>query len=227
MKIKKLVLQTIYQQTLREFYSSILELPVRVENEQEMTIEIGGSELIFIETKVSEPCYHFAINIPSNKIEEARAWLSRKLKLIWIEEYKNDIAEFVTWHARSVYFFDPAGNILELIARFDLMNETPQQFSSKQFLSISEVGLVFEKDEFEQRTNALLTDYPLTYFNKQPPLPQFRAIGNDEGLFVVVPSHRHWYPTDSPSKIFPIKVEFMENKKKYEFTTSDKGQGQH
>jgi hypothetical protein len=192
-----------------------------------MVIKIGDSELIFIEMKGSDPIYHFAINIPSNKIEEARAWLSRKLKLIWIEEYKNDIAEFATWRARSVYFFDPAGNILELIARFDLKNEASQMFSSKQFLSISEVGLVFEKDEFEQRTNALLNHYPLTYFNKQAPLPQFRAIGDDEGLFVVVPSHRNWYPTDSPSQIFPIKVEFIENDRKYQLTTNEKKQDQH
>ena len=222
MKIKKLVLGTVYLETLREFYSSILELPVQVSNDREMIVKIGNSKLIFVETKNSEPFYHFAINIPSNKIEEARAWLSGKLNLIWIEEYKNDIAEFVTWRARSVYFFDPAGNILELISRFDLKNEVAQQFSSQQFLSISEVGLVFEKDEFEQRTNALLKDYPLTYFNKQPPLPQFRAIGDDEGLFVVVPSHRNWYPTDSPSEIFPIMVEFIENNRKYQLTTNEK-----
>jgi hypothetical protein len=227
MKIKKLILRTVYLQTLREFYSSILELPVQMANQREMVIKIGDSELIFIEVKGSEPVYHFAINIPSNKIEESREWLSRKLKLIWIEEYKNDIAEFVTWRARSVYFFDPAGNILELIARFDLRNEASEMFSSKQFLSISEVGLVFEKDEFEQRTSALLNDYPLTYFNKQLPLPQFRAIGDDEGLFVVVPSDRNWYPTNSPSEIFPIKVEFIENDRKYQLTTNEKKQDQH
>jgi hypothetical protein len=227
MKIKKLVLETIYLQMLREFYSSILELPVQATNDREMVILIGDSELIFSETKNSEPFYHFAINIPSNKIEEARAWLSQKLKLIWIEEYENDIAEFVTWRARSVYFFDPAGNILELIARSDLKNETAQPFSSKQFLSISEVGLVFEKSVFEQRANALLTDYSLKYFNKQPPLPQFRAIGDDEGLFVVVPSHRNWYPTESPSEIFPIIVDFVENDRKYRLTANEKKQGQY
>jgi hypothetical protein len=225
MKIKKLVLETAYLQKLREFYSSILELQVEAANERELVIKIGATELIFIETKGSEPFYHFAINIPSNKIEEARAWLSRKLKLIWIEEYKNDIAEFVTWRARSVYFFDPAGNILELIARFDLKNELARPFSSRQFLSISEVGLVFEKAEFEQRTNALLTDYSLTYFSKQPPLPQFRAIGDDEGLFVIVPSHRNWYPTNSPSEIFPITVEFLEKNRKFQLPS--KKQGQH
>jgi len=225
MKIQKLVLQTVYLQTLREFYSSILELPVQTTNDHEMVIVIGDSELIFSETKSSEPFYHFAINIPSNKIEEARTWLRQKLKLIWIEEYENDIAEFVTWRARSVYFFDPAGNILELIARSDLKNKSAQPFSSKQFLSISEVGLVFEKSVFEQQTNALLTDYSLTYFDKQSPLPQFRAIGDDEGLFVVVPSNRNWYPTESPSEIFPIIVEFMENKRKYRLTTNENMQG--
>ena len=41
MKIKKLVLQTAYLKTLEEFYSSVLELPVQVTNENEMRINIG------------------------------------------------------------------------------------------------------------------------------------------------------------------------------------------
>jgi hypothetical protein len=215
MTIKKLALQTAFLQTLKEFYSSILELPVQVQDKKEILIKIGNSDLIFTETNNSGPFYHFAINIPANKIEEAKDWIHNKVKLLWMEDYKSDIADFINWHAKSIYFYDPAGNILELIARFDLNNESDDSFSSNQFLSINEVGLVFDQENFEGRTTELQNLYSLSYFSKQPPLPQFRAIGDDEGLFVIVPEHRNWYPTDKPAGILPMKVEFENEGRKY------------
>lgn len=208
MQIRKLILETSYLKTLEEFYLSILQLPVRELDEKQILIEIGNTDLIFSEGAQGEPFYHFAINIPSNKIEEAKTWLVKKLALLWIDDYKSDIADFVNWRAKSVYFFDPAGNILELIARSDLANESSKPFSSRQFLSISEVGVVFDPEVFESNTTNVLNSYSLSYFAKQPPLPQFRAIGDDEGLFIVVPRDRNWYPTNKPAGIFPIAVEF-------------------
>jgi hypothetical protein len=208
MIIKKLNLQTAYLKTLQEFYSSILQLPVQSPDEQEINIKIGDSDLVFTETTSAEPFYHYAINIPSNKIDEARDWLNSKVKLLWMEDYKSDIADFVNWHARSVYFYDPSGNIVELIARFDLDNNASETFSSRQFLSVNEVGLVFPDESFDKEIMHLENLYSLSYFDKQPPLPKFRAMGDDEGLFVIVPEHRNWYPTDKPSGIFPMVVEF-------------------
>jgi hypothetical protein len=216
MKFKKINLQTLYLQTLREFYSSVLELPSKM-GYGELEVTIGNTELLFTEATTGEPFYHFAINIPANKIDEAKAWLGNKVKLLWMEDYQSDIADFVTWHAKSVYFFDPAGNILELIARFDLGNEAEDPFSSAQFLSISEIGLVFEQTEFDVKVTELLNKYSLNYFGKQPPLPQFRAIGDDEGLFIAVPAHRNWFPTDKPAGIFPISIGFEHEGENYEF----------
>ncbi len=208
MKIKKLVLQTAYLKTLEEFYASVLELHVEQPDEEKIKIKIGNSDLIFTETSNGEPFYHYAINIPSNQIEEAKAWLNNKVKLLWMEDYKNDIADFVNWHAKSVYFYDPAGNIVELIARFDLDNDASGPFSYSQLLSLNEVGLVFTDENFEKEVMSLEHSYALCHFDKQPPLPKFRAMGDDHGLFVIVPEHRNWYPTDKPSGIFPMSVEF-------------------
>ena len=208
MKIKKLNLQTVYLKKLQEFYSEVLELTVEQPDEKEIKIKVGSSALIFTEATTNEPFYHYAINIPANKIEEAKAWLSGKVKLLWMEDYKNDIADFVNWHAQSVYFYDPAGNIVELIARFDLGNSINETFSASQFLGLNEVGLVFTNEDFEREVVSLENSYSLSYFDKQPPLPKFRAMGDDHGLFVIVPEHRNWYPTDKPSEIFPMTVEF-------------------
>ncbi|HET9825317.1 MAG TPA: hypothetical protein VFP87_08285, partial [Chitinophagaceae bacterium] len=82
MHFKKLVLQTAHLKTLEEFYSSILELNAREIHGKEVLIKIGDTDLHFVEGAQKEPFYHFAVNIPANKIEEARAWLSKKTNLL-------------------------------------------------------------------------------------------------------------------------------------------------
>ena len=215
MEIKRVILQTSALKELTAFYTTALGLPALSKNENEITISIGNTELVFKHVSAADPFYHIAINIPANKIEEAKKWLTNHVELIWMDQYKSDIADFVNWHARSVYFFDPAGNIVELIARFDLENKTDESFSASQFLSVSELGLVMKEAEFNGSVSGLLEQYQLSYFDKQPPLPQFRAIGDDEGLFIVVPENRNWFPTDNPSGIFPMEIQFANESKEY------------
>jgi hypothetical protein len=216
MQIKQLILQTESPDQLTLFYKSVMDLPVQQIGTEEITVSIGSTKLVFQQAGTAGPFYHFAINIPANKIEEARTWLVSRVELLWIEQYKNDVADFTAWHAKSVYFCDPSGNIVELIARFDLDNKTEEPFSSSQFLSVSEAGLVFKEDEFDRGTESLLREYQLPYFSKQSPLPHFRAVGDDEGLFIIVPANRNWFPTDKRSGIFPITIRFENNGNSYE-----------
>jgi hypothetical protein len=215
MEITRVLFQTSSLKELIDFYSNVLELPTSIKSETEITIWIGSTELVFERVSGADPFYHFAINIPCNKIEEAKNWVAARTKLIWMEDYKSEVADFMNWHAKSVYFFDPAGNILELIARFDLNNKNDEPFSSSQFLCVSEVGLVIKGDEMEKATENLLTQYDLNYFEKQPPLPQFKAIGDDKGLFIVVPEKRNWYPTSKPCGIYPLEVQFDNDGKRH------------
>jgi catechol-2,3-dioxygenase len=214
MKIKSLVLETKDIKRLANFYETILELDV-VRSGTEFTVNLNASAIRFKLSVSGDPFYHFAIAIPCNKIEEARKWMAEKLELIWIEEYKNVIADFVNWKARSIYFFDAAGNIVELIARFDLHNETEEKFSSKHFLSVSEIGLVFPEHEIEIKTQELLKQYALSYFDKQQPFPNFKAVGDDEGLLIIVTDNRNWYPTTKPSGIFSLELEMEQKGKTY------------
>jgi hypothetical protein len=215
-QITELILQTSQLDELTGFYSNLMELPVTLNDYRGITIQTGSTKLVFNQAGTAGPFYHFAINIPANKIEEAKAWLTSRVELIWIEQYKSDIADFVNWHAKSVYFYDPAGNIVELIARFDLANKTDEPFSSTQFLAISEVGLVIKEDELEKTAENLLQQYQLSYFDKQPPLPHFKALGDDEGLFIVVPEKRDWFPTTRQSGIFPMKIKFANESGNFE-----------
>jgi hypothetical protein len=74
---------------------------------------------------------------------------------------------------------------------------------------------VFPENEFDKRTDDLLQQHQLSYFDKQPPSPQFRAVGNDEGLFIIVPENRAWFPTSKPAGIFPLSIWFEQEGKNY------------
>src|SRR6185436_17466980 len=175
MEITAIKLQTSSLKQLINFYRDVLELPAEIDGQSKITIGIGRTALVFEQVRGADPFYLFAINIPSNKIDEAKTWLSPRAELIWMDDYKSDIADFRNWNAKSVYFYDPAGNILELITRFDLDNKRDEPFSSAQFLGISEMVVVTKLDDLDNAANRLLKDYDLNYFVRQSPLPQFRA----------------------------------------------------
>ena len=213
-----MILQEIRLQTNRlfplyHFYKNVLELPVTDDSDAHFTIYTSLSKLIFEKTEdpLRYPNYHFAFNIPSNRIHEALDWLKERTELLWIDDYKSYIADFTNWNAKSVYFLDPAGNIAELIARADLNDIVNEPFSSKHIRNVSEIGLVFTEKGFQRSIDQILKDYNLEYFSRQPPLEKFCAIGNDEGLFIIVPENRSWYPCkDQPAAIFPMEISFLD-----------------
>jgi catechol-2,3-dioxygenase len=221
MQILELRLNASSIQKVDDFYGNVLALntfSVSGENNR-VGMHAGKTELIF-DSSPEPSIYHFAFNIPSNKIEEAYAWLKEKVELLWLDEYRSHIADFEDWNAKSVYFFDPLGNIVEFIARFDLADNASDPFSPIQIRNVSEIGIVFPQDTFEKDVKELMNNFPLEYFDKQPPMKQFRAIGDDHGLFIVVPEKRNWYPTnDKKSGIFPLSIRFVQNGREYSITT--------
>jgi len=216
MHLKEIKLHTSRIDELQSFYEEILQLTVSRLHPQKLEILVGQSKLIFEQSiDSSQPFYHFAFNIPSNKIDEAFEWLKKRVELLWLDDYDSYIADFKSWHAKSVYFLDPGGNIGELIARFDLDDVTQEVFSDKQFRNISEIGLVFPDKTFDDDIIKLLNNFQLSYFPKQSPMEHFRAIGSDEGLFIAVSTNRNWFSTKMPSGIFPMEVQFENNSKNY------------
>ena len=197
---------------LYNFYKNVLELRVTDDDDNHFTIHTVVSKLIFEKTNdpLSYPFYHFAFNIPSNRIEEAHDWLKKRIDLLWLKDYNSPIADFGNWRAKSVYFLDPAGNIVEFIARADRKDIINEPFSSNHVRNVSEIGLVFSGHSFRESIEQLLKKYDLKYFSKQPRLENFCVIGDDEGLFIIVPESRNWYPCDNkPAGIFPITITFL------------------
>ena len=106
----------------------------------------GQTVLTFelIDKKYGRPFYHFAFNIPENKIEKAYEWQKIKTDIIhpnpdfnWDSTKK--IVHFSGWNANSIFFLDPAGNLLEYIARHDLKNANAAEFSAKDILYAGDI----------------------------------------------------------------------------------------
>lgn len=195
------------------FYSGRLGLTAINKKPSSISFLAGRSILTFQQSNNLRPVYHFAFNIPKNKLNEAITWASLKFNLLRIEN--NDfIADFKAWNAASFYFFDNNGNILEFIARRDLNNKSDEPFSSDSILSISEIGIVTMN--VSELAHKLITDFNIPVFSKQPPHENFAAFGNDRGLLILSAPNRHWYPTDCPAKSYNTKIKLLVNEKNVE-----------
>ncbi|MFA9188570.1 VOC family protein [Flavobacterium magnesitis] len=208
MKLEHLQLQTNNLKNTARFYQEILGLSIVENNSESISIQVGNSILKFIENNNFNSIYHFAFNIPNNKLEEAITWLKNKIDLLVIED-KNVIARFENWNANAVYFYDNNGNLLEFIARHDLDNNQLAPFNSKSILNISEIGIVNETPL--ELANQLIEKHGLDFFAKNPNSELFSAVGNDEGLLIIVKPNRNWYPTQIPAASNKITVKIENN----------------
>ena len=134
-------------------------------------------------------CSHFAINVAPQRFEEAVSWARERAELV------EDDVPFDAWRARSAYFFDPGGNIVELIARERAPGED-------LFLEISEVGLPVA--DVGAAVEWLESELGLPHFSGDR--RSFSAVGDDRGLFIVVPVGRPWLFTEEPAPDVPLRV---------------------
>jgi catechol-2,3-dioxygenase len=119
------------------------------------------------------------------------------------------IQEFEDWEAKAVFFYDPAGNIVEFIARQSSRPATPP-FGVDSVLCVSEIGI--PTSNVVARAKELREKYDIFSFNKHENTHNFWALGADHGLLLVVPNERAWFPTDKPARAFPLQLRF-ENRK--------------
>ena len=160
------------------FYFDVLGLRLTNKTTNSISFAAGQSTLTFTKSNRLNPKYHFAFNIPHNKLDEAIIWASSKFNLI--ENAGNGIvANFESWNAKAIYFYDNNNNILELIARFDLNNASDKPFSISSIQSISEIGIV--TDNPMKLANKLIEENNLNFFAKGTKSQKFVAVGNEVG----------------------------------------------
>lgn len=187
------------------FYHGVLGLAILLQSEGELQLAAGETVLSFHRSRGQKPQYHFAFNIPCNKIREALGWMQGKAPILEIEPGQ-PIADFSNWNAEAFYFADNNGNVVEFIARNDLQNASTAPFDGSSLLSVSEIGIV--SDDVPGQCAQLMERYGIGYFSKQPPMPRFAALGDDQGLFIMVPHNREWYPTKVLSTKHWFRVNF-------------------
>ena len=205
MEIKRLTLQTDKLHTLKYFYTQVLGFSLDDEHHDRFQIKAGSSIIEFTDKDVAgRPYYHFALNIPSNQFREAKEWLKGKLTLL--VEDGEDEADFSFWPAHSCYFEDPAGNIVELVARYkeNPINHAP--FSVNSILNISEIGLVVkDAKRVGEQLEAIgilesegdpISNSSLNFMQE-----------NKNGVFILLTNTgRRWLFSDKKSEIFPLKI---------------------
>ncbi|QIH77412.1 hypothetical protein GTN30_01860 [Macrococcoides canis] len=187
---------------IKKFYKSI-GFRVR-EIDDKLIINVQHSEIVFKrnEALMNESFYHFAIDIPPLQYNRIKASIKDKIELL-IEE-DNDEIYFEHIDARSFYINDPAGNIVEFVARNDLDNKYIEVVNV-DYLRISEISLVTNKVietfnqlkmyGFRERDNEILENGL-----------NFICSGIEKSYILLTKENRRWLFSDRLSKSFPIKI---------------------
>jgi catechol 2,3-dioxygenase-like lactoylglutathione lyase family enzyme len=186
--IRELRLATHLLPEMTRFYRDAIGFAVVAESRDAVTLAAGASLLTFERAADgSRPFYHFAFNIPENKIEGARAWLGRRATLLLDWRSGDDVTFFPNWNAHAVYCHDPAGNLVELIARHTLANTAPGEFSLADVLYASEIGLV-------PPDPAPVFAEIRRHFGLMPYLDSPTFLGDESGLIIVFGQDWKWLP---------------------------------
>ncbi len=175
---------------MKEFYHQKLGLPVSDEKPDRLTIHAGSTRLTFVKAgaELGKPFYHFAFNIPENKIVSAWEWQRKRSPLIPIPPrlrdptFPDDVVNYSHWNAHSVFFFDPGGNVVEYIARHDLKNAAEGAFDTKDILYASEIGWVV--DDVRAMAAKLKELVGIEQYRNGG--DEFMAMGDEHGLLLVM-----------------------------------------
>lgn len=209
MKIKRVEILASKPSELLDFYHQKLGFSL-VEGE-DFAVECGDSVLAFAQGEL-EGVYHFAFNIPANDMQLAVGWL-KSLAIELLPFDGKEIVPFVNWKAAGIYFYDPAGNIVELIGRERMRYVPSASFDAKSIRSISEMGLATKA--FEKHIDQLQSETGIPVFGNRS--TRFCALGDDAGLFIVVNSHvKKWIPNMEDAPPLPFNISIEENRTRWE-----------
>jgi len=187
-RLRRLRMQTHRLGAMRDFYRDLIGFPLAAETGESVAFDAGATRLEFVQVRDgSEPYYHFAFNIPENKIPAAKAWLGRRVPILRHKETGEEVIHFEQWNAHSLFFYDPAGNLVELIARHTLDNAAPGAFDVKDVLYASEIGLVPPE---QGSVFATIRDE----LKIEPYLDSASFLGDEHGIIIVIPKDVRWIP---------------------------------
>jgi len=203
MDIIKTKLKTNKIQELKQFYSDTLGFIIQQNTPHSFLIKLGVSEIEFNDDDVvGEPYYHFAFDIPGNLFSEAKNFVKSKTTLL--TEDGEDEVDFPFSVAKSFYFEDPSGNIVEFIAR---LKDNPTRtsdtaFSLNSILKISEMSLVVE-DKISVANRLMAANI---FERSNSAGLSFMTDQMTKVFLLLTNPNRRWLFSNRVSKVFPIDI---------------------
>jgi hypothetical protein len=177
---------------MKTFYGKTLDLGIAADRDDRFSVLAGDTRITFIKSNESvegrPPFYHFAFNIPENKILKALEWQKARTPMLAIPEmnraagFPPEVVDYRHWNAHSIFFLDPAGNVVEYIARHDLTNGDAHPFGFTDILCASEIGLIV--DDVAATAAALKDMTALSPYKGGD--DRFTAMGDEYGLLLVM-----------------------------------------
>src|SRR5690625_3673225 len=196
---KSVLFHTNQLKLLKRFYRNVMGLEIIKSSTEEFSVKVGESIIIFRHS--DQPAfYHFAINVPGNQFSMVKHWMEDRLTLNL--EKAVDQVYFSKFDADSIYFEDPAGNLIELIGRRN--RDVFGNVTIDSFLNVSEVGVVTPHiiDVGDQ-----LQDYGIPLWQGTEINPDsLNFLGKKDTFIVLVPPERRWYFSKRESETHPLKI---------------------
>lgn len=157
-------------------------------------VVVGSTRLLFRELPGMTGALHLAITIPAGTFDLAAEWIAGIATVLVDADGRDAFEGPPNWNSRSVYFEGPDQQLLELIERRDLVAPAAPASapaSAVPLLSVSEVGIAVPDvlGAVETLRRAGLEPYA------DPAGEGFAAVGDVDGLVILVSPERRWFPT--------------------------------
>ncbi|MBF4608541.1 hypothetical protein [Curtobacterium sp. VKM Ac-1393] len=179
--------------------------------DESVEVHVGLTRLVFRDLPEMTGALHLAITIPTGTFDDAVAWIAGVATVLVDADGRDEFDGPPNWNSRSVYFEGPDRQLLELIERRDLAASTsaapapaPARAGAVPLVSVSEVGIAVPDvlGAVETLRHAGLEAYA------NPPVEGFAAVGDVDGLVILVSPDRRWFPTgDRLPSTAPVVVD--------------------
>ena len=163
-------------------------------------VVVGSTRLLFRELPGMTGALHLAITIPAGTFAAAAEWIAGIATVLVDADGRDEFEGPPNWNSRSVYFEGPDQQLLELIERRDLaaaalapapVAPVSGPASAVPLLSVSEVGIAVP--DVLGAVGTLRRAGLEPYAN--PAAEGFAAVGDVDGLVILVSPERRWFPT--------------------------------
>jgi catechol 2,3-dioxygenase-like lactoylglutathione lyase family enzyme len=184
------------------FYEQTLGFAVE-QLDGRVVVPVGDDVLELVATDDgTDPFHHFALLVAGDRFDAARTWLDERAETLARDD-GGTVFPFDFWDARAVYFHDPAGNIVELIAHAATAERgAAGNFSAAELSGLSEVGIVV--DDPAAAVAALERDLGLELWSGDA--AQLAFVGAKAHTLILAPPGRGWLPTGRPAETHAATV---------------------